>query len=163
MEAISIQKVKEQIKVNMFLLDCDREKKFTFSPLVSVETKNERINFSLLISIKQKSKLNFSLNVELIKLAEGGTAERNLHLTKVPLEGVEEDPEEDYYDSVYFSENRITANWDSYGIEGIVKLDFLDVPVIGSGKYAIIIGAEHEDSIAVFDTQYFDVKVDLEK
>lgn len=154
---ITKQALRDKVKVSVFALEYDSADVFQFSILHTVKRKNDRIDFSVLLSIKQKERVDTEAVIRLIKLEEGEESTSALSFTLNSFSLSPEQRKSALHNSVVSSGENPKFKWDPYEYNDYLKLNFRNVPVVGAGYYAVAVCVDVEDSTLVLDKQYFQV------
>lgn len=157
MDKAAIMTIKDDVKVSAFVLEYNPEISNTLSLLEKIVTKSNAVEFSCFVSLKQRKEREESLKIELVKVGDSSEEVQTLLLATIPLS--RETRRNKYKDGLVDSKETHKAGWDPYSIDDRIKINFRGVPVIGSGRYAIVTGVEVDDKFLVMDCQYFDVEV----
>lgn len=147
---------KEDIKVSAFVLEFHPEETDTISIVNEITTRADKIDFSYLIFVRQKDNYDKDLKVEIVKIEDDPAEERTMELASIPLS--RDNRRKEYEEGLVGQREAKKAKWDPYKIEDRIKINFRGVPIVGVGRYAVVIGIENNSNFFVLDCQYFDVK-----
>lgn len=156
MDKSSIMTLKDDVKVSTFILEYNPEMSNTLSLLEKIVTKSNAVEFSYFVSLRQRKERVENLKIEMVKVGDSSEEVQTLPLATIPLS--REKRRNEYKEGLVDSKETNKAGWDPYSINDRIKINFRGVPVIGSGRYAIVTGVEADDKFIVMDCQYFDVE-----
>lgn len=155
---LSKKELKDKVKISIFALEYDTAETFLFSVLNTVKQKDCRIDFSVLLSIKQKVSVEAEAEIVLIKMEETGDAGASRSLTLNTFSLSPERRKDTLRNSVVTSGENPKFDWDPYRYNDYMKFNFRNVPILGAGYYAVAVCVDYEDSTLVLDKQYFAVE-----
>lgn len=135
-------------KASLSVLQYSEEKSILFTPITKIKSDNDnRIEFSLLLQIKQKDESTPIVAIELIRFQEPVLDEETeteiirrqdaarLHLSDIRL---------DNNDEPQLEMGRLMH--DPWHICQIIRVNFTDVPTKGSGSYAVVAYLKDEEA-----------------
>lgn len=152
-----LQSIKTNIRASIFVLEYDTAVDFKFLPMYLATVENGRMDFSALVSLKQKDEIDAELIVCLLKVDEGDETKESkmLELSKIPLSP--EERKKEFSDGAVSNQRQKKLTKDPYQWNELIKFNYKNVP-IEPGYYAIAICAEDEDTMVIIDAQYFGVE-----